>query len=509
MNRILNGSYGWNPSAGFSRRVLNLTLLVYLVLTWLPLSLPLVEPAGSAFAGAISASGIRLFTRSLWLAVASACFALLPGTVVGVSLWWRQGIVYRWRWLLFAFLLLPPFLIVQGWMAASQSSGWFALPSGFWWAVIIMGMAFAPLVALIVASARNSVECPALQSSALIGGGPAMIRLVIIPQLKPYLAAGWVLTAAMVMLEGGVPLSLQMPVMATDITSRFMMGETAGSLTVRLWPMYLAAAAGFVVAWKLLFSGSHKLAEGCDTNLLRPENFGVASVIIRLVLFLTACLYILPVGGIIWQAVAGAGSGMAFSSDWSAMLQTVVTALVVALMAMIAAMPLGSWLASGVSWILPSLLLLPMVLPASLSGVAWAFWGVRLPALFGWLPDAALMIFAHLARVLPVAVIVSLAVARSRSGRTAEEAALLQRRGWQRRIALQFPRLLLIGTAAAIFSLRELEVALMTVPPGGETLPLRVFNLLHYGAGADVCRLSLMLMVPVIAAAYVVGRKIE
>lgn len=502
-------SYGWIPSAGFARRVLWLALFAYLVLTWLPASLPLIEASGAAAGSAVAGGSLKLLQRSLWLAAVSATFALVPGVCVGVSLWWRRGIVWDLRWLLFAFLFLPPFLLVQGWMAFSQVSGWFLPPSGFWWAVVIMGMAFAPLIALIVASARQAIECPALQSSALVGGGPAMLRLVIIPQLRPYLAAGWLLAAAMILLEGGVPLSLQLPVLATDITSRFMMGETAGSLAIRLWPMYLTVMAGFAIAWKLLFSGSHRVADSCRTDLLRPENFGVTAVLIRLVLLLTALLYLLSVGGIVWQAFAGSGSGMAFSSDWAAMLQTIVTALVVAVLAVVTATPLGSWLAGGSSRVLPALLLLPMVLPASLSGVAWAFWGVRLSAIFSWLPESGLMIVAHLARVLPVAVIVALAVSKARAGKSAEEAALLQRRAWWRRIMLQLPNLLLVGASAAIFSLRELEVALMTVPPGGETLPLRVFNLLHYGAGADVCRLSLLLLIPVIAVAYAVGRKIE
>lgn len=509
MMSFLQDRYGWNPAAGFTQRILYLALLIYFILVWLPATLPAIKTSDVSSVVAVSSVTIKLLQRSLLLALVSATLALLPGVAVGTALWWHRGIVYRCRWLLFIFLFLPPFLLVQGWMAVGNLTSWFNPPAGFWWSAVIMAMAFAPLTALIVASAKGYVDNSALQSSAISGGGPAMLRLVIIPQLKPYLAAGWVLTAVMVILEGGVPLSLQLPVMATDLTSRFMMGEPASSLLVRLWPVYLIVGAGFGVVWKLLFSGSHRNSEAFETGLLQPSWFGRISLYLRLALYFTAAVYFIPLAGIVWQAVAGDGSGMNFSSDWQAVFQTSQIALFVAFSAVIIAMPLGAWLASGRSWLLPAVLLIPLVFPAGLTGIAWAYHGVKIKGLLQYLPDSALMITAHLARVLPVAAIISLAVFRAWEGNAYYEAALLYKNSISRRLWINLPRMLLIGLAAGVFSLRELEIALLTVPPGGETLPLRVFNLMHYGAGADVCRLSLLLLLPVIFSALIIERKLK
>ena len=53
----------------------------------------------------------------------------------------------------------------------------------------------------------------------------------------------------------------------------------------------------------------------------------------------------------------------------------------------------------------------------------------------------------------------------------------------------------------------DTETVVLIVPPGGETLALRVFNLLHYGHHAQVNALCLILLLlavlPLIAGAVV------
>ena len=43
-----------------------------------------------------------------------------------------------------------------------------------------------------------------------------------------------------------------------------------------------------------------------------------------------------------------------------------------------------------------------------------------------------------------------------------------------------------------VFSLGEFGVSLLVVPPGQATLPIRVYNLMHYGATDIVAALSLV-----------------
>ena len=50
-----------------------------------------------------------------------------------------------------------------------------------------------------------------------------------------------------------------------------------------------------------------------------------------------------------------------------------------------------------------------------------------------------------------------------------------------------------------LLCLWDVESLILVVPPGGETLALRVFNLLHYGHNAQVNALCLALLVLAVA----------
>lgn len=510
MNAAGGLSYHWDPDSGFDKRLLVAAILVYLLISWLPVTLPLAGGFASGASSGIDAAGLSnvLLSRSLSLSFWSASLALFMGLPLGVSLWNRGGIIFRWRWLFFIFLLLPPFLLVQGWLAIAAWTASMAPPTGFWWAVLILGTAYTPVTALIVAMARSSIDGAALQSSALVGGAPGMMRLVVYPQLQPFLCAAWLLVGIIVILEGGVPLSLQFSVLATELTSRFMSGATPGQLVLKLWPLYLLVGCMGLAVYRLLMSGKSRSDTDSESELLQLQYFSPwLQAYFKLGVSMFLLLGAIPLAGIVRQALYGAGSGMAFSSDRSAMFSSLWLGALVAVLAAAIALPVGAWLAKGCWSQLKILCLLPLSLPAGLTGIAWAYYGVQLNRLLPWLPESLPMVLGHLARVLPIAVLVAVVVWKSRAGILAREAVLLQRRHFWQKLWLDLPRLLLLAIIAGVFSLRELEVALLTVPPGGETLPLRVFNLLHYGAGADVCRLSIFMALPILVGAWFIFRR--
>jgi len=72
--------------------------------------------------------------------------------------------------------------------------------------------------------------------------------------------------------------------------------------------------------------------------------------------------------------------------------------------------------------------------------------------------------------------------------------------GWWRRFL--WVRLPMVTPAVAVtllvvfvLSLGELGASLLIAPPGQATLPLRIYNLLHYGATDVVSALSLIMVV--------------
>jgi len=80
-----------------------------------------------------------------------------------------------------------------------------------------------------------------------------------------------------------------------------------------------------------------------------------------------------------------------------------------------------------------------------------------------------------------------------------EQAAALARPRWRTRVGrivlpLAAPGLGLAWVVAFVFGMGELGATLLIVPPGWETLSLRIYGLMHYGAGELVAALCVVLI---------------
>jgi iron(III) transport system permease protein len=152
---------------------------------------------------------------------------------------------------------------------------------------------------------------------------------------------------------------------------------------------------------------------------------------------------------------------------------------------------------------------LSMLWPAALTGLAVA--GSGLADVLG---SAAALLLGHALRLLPFATWVMLAVLGAQPRGPTEQLYTLGVRGWASwrhghwpaaRWGLSASLLLCAG-----LSLAELTVTVLTVPPGTETVILRLYNLLHYGDQRGVMLLALLqglLVAALVAAGMSVGAR--
>jgi len=153
-----------------------------------------------------------------------------------------------------------------------------------------------------------------------------------------------------------------------------------------------------------------------------------------------------------------------------------------------------------------------MALPGPLVGVSLVYL-FNTPWLnkIGWL--SLMPVLAHMARFLPIAVLILLAQLRRTDPQPFEAAKVFQSVGWRRvfqiGVPLFSPGLLACAGLIFAFSLGELGAILMVVPPGESTLTMRIYNYLHYGASDAVMGLSLLLWCCVMLAGSVVAGAIS
>jgi ABC-type Fe3+ transport system permease subunit/DNA-binding beta-propeller fold protein YncE len=153
----------------------------------------------------------------------------------------------------------------------------------------------------------------------------------------------------------------------------------------------------------------------------------------------------------------------------------------------------GFWISDLCRW----LAWLPFLLPGVLLGIALILMFNR--PWFALLYDsAAIVVLAFVIRYLALGWN-SLAYALQTVDRDLTDAARLDgATRWQMLRYVQWPQIAPQAAAAwyivFLLCLWDVESMILVVPPGGETLALRVFNLLHYGHNAQVNALCLTLL---------------
>ena len=493
----------WNASAGRRNWLIIAAGTVYFGLILIPfIAIIIFAESSAGLSEAVPDAGraTRLLFQSLELAAGAATLATLlgwPFACIGVG---RSGMLAAaGRWFVAILLFLPPYLNTIGLisffdMARRLGFGTMVFPQGMGWAIAVLGAAFAPLAALIGEQALASIDRSAAESSLMAMPPAESWRRIWLPFWKSPFLGSWLVIFWLTVVEYGVPIHFQVPVLSTDLVSAFVGGATAEAIMRAGFPLALTGwLAGGIGLYSLsgFLTGPGRKRENPPVMLFEPSRWpgiwrlahgvGVAG-------FFLATL--IPLFGLVGGAT-GSWTGAGLWLAWPAFLFSIGLAIVVSGMAVAIANPLGDFIAGkgDLRWIM--LFLFPICFPPVLVGFAHAVAWSR-PELAFLHGKGAGLLTAHLSRILPLCLLLTLLARRGAGRSSASDAALLSGNRWLR-FRLGFPVILPVFLLGFLLSLRELDVSLLTIPPGGETLPLRLFNLMHYGAGTDVCRLGLLL----------------
>lgn len=158
---------------------------------------------------------------------------------------------------------------------------------------------------------------------------------------------------------------------------------------------------------------------------------------------------------------------------------------------------------------------LPLAVPAVTMGIGLiTIWNQPLmDIVYG---SSLIIIFGYVARFIPFAVAAAISGLRQLDTKL-EEAAFMASSNWWRVmgkivVPLISPSLITGFFIVFILALGELGTTLLVTPPGRETISLKIYNLMHYGAEEKVAALCLVLMAAILMFSTVfliLHRKLE
>ncbi len=356
-------------------------------------------------------------------------------------------------------------------------------PYGFRGAAVALTLFSYPYVLLTVRGALRGLDPSLEEASRTLGRGPLVTFLrVVLPQLRPSIAAGGLLVSLYVLSDFGAVAMLRTQTFTRAI---FLQYRTAfdrapaavlGIMLVLITLLVLAleARAGRAQRTSLARRGPARPAPRIPLGAWRWP----AALLVGAVLLVALVLPLLVVG---WWLVRGLAAGQQVDAAIAPMLRTLGVAALGAVAATLAALPVALWSSRDAS--IPSRITervshVGYALPGIVVAFALVYFGIRAaPALY---QTVWMLVIAYVVLFLPQAIgaqrasLLQVDADVDAAARTlgASPGAVV------RRVLLPLGRSGMIGGATLVFLtiVKELPATLLLAPAGFSTLATRVWS---------------------------------
>lgn len=441
-----------------------------------------------------------LLQNSLVTGGAATCVAVLLG--FALALWaWGLGRRGRLAVQLLAGMAfsLPPFLVTNAWLDVLGEAGalhrWlpiniYSLAGG----CLILALLNWPVAFFLVWGAWARLEPAQLGAEPLLRGR-AFLRWMLVPAARSALVTAALVTLALNLNNFAVPAILQVKVFPAVMWVSYSTKLDPWEALMLSWPLLLVPLAVWLCI-RRRESPWPRLSGGLDAPVFRARLGAPAWSLCGLAGWITLVLSVgLPVLQLLgtrrtWielpQAIAAGFPALGQSAAYASIAASVVLALAL----LTWERPLGT-----AAWML-------FFVPGVLLGIA-AIVVLNRPGFDVLLRCSAAAIGALAVRYLaPGWHTVSQAM-RARDPDLVDAARLHGLKGWAFWRVVNLPmaggRLALAWYVTYVLVLWDVETVVLLMPPGPETLALRVFNLLHYGHASQVNAICLALLLLAVA----------
>ena len=462
---------------------------------------------------------IQIFTRTIVLGAGTAALSL----VIGLSF----AFIFEYihipcrnfiRILSMIPLLIPPYISAIAWMEFLGRKGdifrtnmlfdsfdIYNLP----FAIFLMSLSFFPLVTLISSFALRNVDSRLEDAARLIYSPVKTSFRITLPLILPHALISSLFVFIFAVSEFGVPSLLRVNVFVPEIFAQFSAFFDTEKATALSFP--LLASTIFLILFINAYIGRKSFVTissfSSKRNLFKVSPL-YTSLIMGFIFIVLAFSVFIPLLVLLIQSrlkfmeAFALASAPFFNTIWLAVLGA--TGMVV----------LGffisyfiSCFSTRLSNLYDPLILLPVAVPSTVIAIGLIrLWNTDLiPVVYG---SFLIIIIGYMARFLPF-VVKTLSLFFGQIHPSIEEAARLPGAKFPeilRRILLPLmrPGIITAWVVGFVLSLRELGVTLLVSPAGLQTLPSRIYILMHSGSPEIVASLSLMLVFLILAPGFII-----
>ncbi len=370
-----------------------------------------------------------------------------------------------------------------------------------WGAILVLGLAYFPFVTLMTQSGLKPVDRNLEEASLLCHGGRYTLTRITLPLVTPHIFSGAIFVFIFSIIDFGVPDILRVSVYPVEIFIQFSAFYDERAATLLSFPL-------IIITLILVLLQKWHMGSRSYVNLVAGSQKGITYHLGRLSsLALTFCLVVFSLSVLIPVAVLLKEAGPL--SNYIRVVNTSIDQITYSMTMAASGGLFTLFLAFFISYvierarskaIIPLELasLIPFAIPATTIGIGLIKVWNR-PIIDFVYGSPLIIILGYIAHFIPFTMRITSSGIKQISPNI-EEAGFLSTNSWikvVRRIVipLSMPSLMAGFFIAFILSLGELGTTLLVIPPGRETIPIKIYNLMHYGADQLVAALCLILIV--------------
>jgi iron(III) transport system permease protein len=451
---------------------------------------------------------LSLAKNSLGLALGTSGMCLILGVLVAFLIQ-RTGMPGKtvFRVIYIIPILIPPYIhaIVWGhvnpWIKQIFSADIHSLGG----AMFVLTMAYFPFVTLTTISGLKSIDRNLEEAALLVHGRWHTIRKITLPLVLPHIFAGAIFVFTFAFIDFGVPDILRVKVFPVEIFVQFSAFYDERAAAFLSLPLIGITLFLIMLQRRYMQNRSYVQLSGIAEKTIEYPLGRMNIIACGCCMIVLGLAVGLPVA--VMLKVAGSLSNYIRVLNTSAgqIGYSLGLASAGAVLALLLAFPLSYFIERSKikgSLALEYVMFIPLAIPAATLGIGLIkIW--NLPVIDVIYGSSWIIVFGYVARFIPFAVIMTSSGLKQVNPR-AEEAAFLTSSRWtrvMRKIVVPLTRHSLITSFFIVFilSVGELGTTLLVIPPGRETIVIKIYNLMHYGAEQMVAALCVILIVIILA----------
>ena len=389
-------------------------------------------------------------------------------------------------------LVLPPFLVTNTWLHYFGLTGaWrryldfniYSLPG----TILLITVSLWPIPFLLILSALLRIQPIYLEQEPLLRGS-SFFKYILWPSCRPAFGLAAALSFILALNNFSIPVLLQTKVYTEEVWLAFSTRFDYATTLKLSWPLIIGP---------LLLLALIRLRP--VRVVFRTQQFPAALLRERIGTFfsfaiaIASCTIAISVLIPFLQLLLNARTWSEFLPAISAGRGAAMNSLLFAILAAVLVMFLGQILRRkqlGWSWVF-------FLAPGVLVGIA-LIWLFNRPPLTAFYQSIGIVLLAYAIRFFAIGWTSARLAHRSADVSLREAVELCGGTAWHQFRLAEWPqsRRVLLASACLLylFCLWEVETLLLIVPPGRETLALRIFNMLHYGHAGQVDALCIWLI---------------